>query len=130
MNVDLKRTKRYYADVDNGCSCDPCQNYCRAVRRACPELTAFLAEQGAAADQPLEVLWYSEKKNSVTCSALYVLCGTVEPGWTQPVDGAELTEARHFPDARAEAPFFVLNAGPFTLDWILEKPFEEAFPAP
>lgn len=131
MTVDLERTRRYYAGIDSKdlCDCDPCRNYYRTVRSACPELTAFLAEHGAEADKPMEVVWYVEKENTVTCSGMYVLCGSADPEWRAALDGAEAFISPSFPTpAGVEEPYFVLEAGPYTLNWNLEKPFEEAFP--
>lgn len=128
MTVDLERTQAYYAGTDNRCGCDPCQNFYRSVKQVCPELTAFLAARGADAEKPLEVLWYVEEKHAVLCNAMYVLCGNAEKDWKTTLDGAEVFVSPSFPPTGAEEPFFVVEAGPYRMNWILEKPFEEAFP--
>ena len=131
MTVELERTKQFYAGIspEELCDCDPCQNYYRTVKTACPQLTAFLAERGAEADKPMEVVWYVEKEHTVTCSGMYVLCGSVDKNWKTTLDGADAFISPGFPTPRGvEEPYFVLEAGPYTLNWNLEKPFEEAFP--
>ena len=128
MMIDVERTRAYYAGTDNRCDCDPCQNFYRSVKSCCPALTAFLAERGADAEKPLEVPWYVERRHTVTYNAMYVLCGTVEADWETVLDGVPVFVSPGFPSTGAEEPFFVVEAGPYTLDWILEKPFEEAFP--
>lgn len=129
MTVDIPRTRAYYDSIGEGnlCDCAPCRNFYRIVQSRCPELTAFLAQYGADAAKPLEAVWWEEGgPEHMTYAPMYVLCGSVPPDWHITLDGAEIRVTHSFPTpAGAEAPFFVLDAGPFPLDWALDEPYPE-----
>ena len=45
INVNLKATQDYYESAadEKLCDCDYCQNYCRQVKAAYPEVAEYLA---------------------------------------------------------------------------------------
>ena len=79
MNVDMTKTKEYYAAIDNSelCDCSYCRNYRLQIKSAYPEVAEYLASLGVHIQKPFETSPLEPDENGMLeyCGCQYIVFG-------------------------------------------------------
>lgn len=130
MEVDLMKTKEYYASI-NMCSCCECRNF-YAQAKTLTQLDAFLSQFGIDICRP-------DESSSMDVDGMiqhlfigYTVTGVIEKG-----EGCEVKVGDYqisiskgqtlydwFPNEQKEPCFFISVSG-VTLPWVLDEPYPE-----
>lgn len=123
LQVDLEKTKAYYACVrqEDLCDCPGCWNYRQRVKGAYPQMARYLETLGIDIEKPFHVSYVESREphQMLYLSCCYVAFGESGFGFSRQVDGLEFTRAGACPDSGVEEPHLELQIPELTL------PFQE-----
>ncbi len=147
LDVDVERTKAYYAAQGGGigCDCAGCRNYEKACRQLSAPIQSFLRQFGIAPEHPINLCDLSAgdppNSASVVYDGMFYICGTILAGnnpWIQTGPKSQKINPDYMidldPDSYAyfEEPFGLMDLSfphpviqleiIFTLPWLLEEP--------
>ena len=119
MRADVEKTGIYYKKLkaEKLCSCGYCENYRLRVRRAYPEVAAFLATLGVEIEKAFETSPLEPDENGMLtyCACQYIVFGTCPETYVQQLGDVEFRRAQSYPDTGIGAEHFVLECYPITL---------------
>ncbi len=130
LDVDVERTKAYYAAQGGGigCDCAGCRNYEKACRQLSAPIQSFLRQFGIAPEHPIELSALSAgdppDSASVVYDGIFYICGTILAGnspWIQTG-----------PKSRKLDPDYMIDLDPDTSAYFEERPeiLDRSFPHP
>ncbi len=144
LNVDVERTKAYYAAQGGniGCDCAGCRNYEKACHQLSAPIQSFLRQFGITPEHPINLsTGYLSDGARVVYDGMFYICGTILAGnnpWIQTGPKSRKIDPDYTidldPDSSAylEEPFGLLDLSfphpviqleiIFTLPWLLEEP--------
>ena len=123
--MDKERTRAYYAALgpEDLCSCAACRNFSSRVREAYPDSAAFLDGMGADIAKPHESWSLELREGELEYPEVqYVILGSVGDFRPTEISGVRFGLADAWPPTGLEEPHFVIEAGPFRLEWPGEAP--------
>ena len=123
--MDKERTRAYYAALgpEDLCSCACCRYFSARVREAYPDFTALLEGMGVDIAKPHES-WSLELPGGELeyPDVQYVVLGSGGDFRPAEISGVAVGLADAWPPTGLEEPHFVIEAGPFRLEWPGETP--------
>jgi len=118
--MDAKRTKEYYSSKDchEVCDCGYCRNYTGRIKKAYPELGAFLASMGVDIEKPFECFPLEPEKESITYLCVqYPVMGEKDGFETSHVSGADIYVTECHPVTDIKDVHFVIEVSEIKLEW-------------
>lgn len=119
MNVDMTKTKEYYAAIDNSelCDCSYCRNYRLQIKSAYPEVAEYLASLGVHIQKPFETSPLEPDENGMLeyCGCQYIVFGNCEPEYHHRIGDVEFRVATSYPSTGIEGDHFVIEFFPIRL---------------
>ena len=119
MNVDMTKTKEYYAAIDNSelCDCSYCRNYRMQIKSAYPEVAEYLASLGVHIQKPFETSPLEPDENGMLeyCGCQYIVFGNCEPEYHHRIGDVEFRVATSYPSTGIEGDHFVIEFFPIRL---------------
>ena len=119
MNVDMAKTKEYYAAIDNSelCDCTYCRNYRLQIKSAYPDVAEYLATWGIDIQKPFETSPLEPDKNGMLeyCGCQYIVFGNCEPEYHHRIGDVEFRVATSYPSTGIEGDHFVIEFFPIRL---------------
>ena len=119
MNVDMTKTKEYYAAIDNSelCDCSYCRNYRLQIKSAYPEVAEYLASLGVHIQKPFETSPLEPDENGMLeyCGCQYIVFGNCEPEYYHRIGDVEFRVATSYPSTGIEGDHFVIEFFPIRL---------------
>lgn len=130
MKASLEKTKKFYREYNDVCSCDACQNFSCIVKNTYPELDTYLQGIGVDITKPFETIWFvkRESKHVEHSVSQYIVFGSWEND-TSFMNGLhQISKSESHPSTRVDDNHFVIDITNINLPWKLPKDFDEAFP--
>lgn len=119
MNVDMAKTKEYYAAIDNSelCDCTYCRNYRLQIKSAYPDVAEYLATWGIDIQKPFETSPLEPDKNGMLeyCCCQYIVFGNCESEYHRKIGDVEFRVATSYPSTGIEGDHFVIEFFPIRL---------------
>lgn len=119
MNVDVAKTKEYYAAIDNSelCDCTYCRNYRLQIKSAYPDVAEYLATWGIDIQKPFETSPLEPDKNGMLeyCCCQYIVFGNCESEYHRKIGDVEFRVATSYPSTGIEGDHFVIEFFPIRL---------------
>lgn len=119
MNVDMTKTKEYYAAIDNSelCDCSYCRNYRLQIKSAYPEVAEYLASLGVHIQKPFKTSPLEPDENGMLeyCGCQYIVFGNCEPEYHHRIGDVEFRVATSYPSTGIEGDHFVIEFFPIRL---------------
>ena len=119
MNVDIAKTKEYYAAIANSelCDCSYCRNYRLQIKSAYPEVAEYLASLGVHIQKPFETSPLEPDENGMLeyCGCQYIVFGNCEPEYHHRIGDVEFRVATSYPSTGIEGDHFVIEFFPIRL---------------
>lgn len=119
MNVDITKTKEYYAAIADSelCDCSYCRNYKLQIKSAYPEVAEYLASLGVHIQKPFETSPLEPDENGMLeyCGCQYIVFGNCEPEYYHRIGDVEFRVATSYPSTGIEGDHFVIEFFPIRL---------------
>ena len=119
MNVDIAKTKEYYAALANSelCNCTYCRNYRLQVKSAYREVAEYLTTLGVDIQKPFETSPLESDENGMLeyCCCQYIVFGNCEPEYYHRIGDVEFRVATSYPGTGIEQEHFVIEFFPVRL---------------
>lgn len=130
MKGSLEKTKKFYRDYSDVCSCDACQNFSYVVKETYPELDAYLQGIGVNIAKPFETIWFvkRESRHVEYPISQYIVFGSCENDTSFMIGLHNISKSESHPSTRIDDNHFVIDITNINLPWKLTKDFDEAFP--
>ena len=119
MNVDITKTKEYYAAIADSelCDCIFCRNYRLQIKSAYPEVAKYLASLGVDIQKPFETSPLEPDENGMLeyCCCQYIVFGYCESEYHRKISDVEFRVATSYPSTGIEGDNFVIEFFPVRL---------------
>ena len=119
MNVNITKTKEYYATITDSelCSCGYCRNYRLQIKSVLPDVTAYLGSFGIDIEKPFETSPLEPDENGMLeyCGCQYIVFGSCDPKYRHRIGDVEFRIATSYPSTGIEQEHFVLELFPVRL---------------
>ena len=119
MNVDIAKTKEYYAALaDNElCDCSYCRNYRLQIKSAYPDVAEYLMTLGIDIQKPFETSPLEPDENGMLeyCCCQYIVFGSCKPEYHHRIGDVEFRIATSYPGTGIEQEHFVIEFFPVRL---------------
>ena len=113
MNVDIAKTKEYYAALANSelCNCTYCRNYRLQVKSAYREVAEYLTTLGVDIQKPFETSPLEPDENGMLeyCCCQYIVFGSCKPEYHHRIGDVEFRVAISYPGTGIEQEHFVIE---------------------
>jgi hypothetical protein len=113
MNVDIEKTKKYYASLepDAICDCEWCQNYYMQIEEKHPDAVAYLVSLGIDVKKPFDT---QPSKNPFEESLVYyhpqyIVFGSCPDTYNHKIGDVEIYVTEAHRDTEIEEEHFVLE---------------------
>lgn len=121
MDINIAKTKEYYASIDESllCDCSYCQCYREQIRSVYPKVAEYLDSLGIDIEKPFETspLEPDEKNMLEYCCCQYIVFGKCDPEYSYKIDDVEFRLAASYPHTGIEEEDFVLELFPIWLKY-------------
>ena len=125
MNVDVKKTQKYYNSIslNDLCDCNYCKNYYSQIKSAYPLVADYLASMGVDIEKPFETSPLEIDKNGILeyCTCQYIVFGNCETTYSHKIGNVEFHLATSYRSTGIKDEFFVLEFYPIQLKWIISE---------
>ena len=122
MNVNVTKTKEYYATITDSalCDCGYCRNYRIQIKSAFPKVASYLGSLGIDIEKPFEISPLEPDENGMLeyCCCQYIVFGSCEPEYKNRIDKVDIRVATSYPPTGVEQKHFVLELFPIQLNYI------------
>lgn len=122
MDINIAKTKEYYASIDESllCDCSYCQCYREQIRSVYPKVAEYLDSLGVDSEKPFETspLEPDEKNMLEYCCCQYIVFGKCDPEYSYKIDDVKIRMATSYPHTGIEDEHFVLELFPIWLKYI------------
>lgn len=119
MNVDIAKTKEYYAAIADSelCDCSYCRNYRLQIKSAYPEVAKYLMTLGIDIQKPFETSPLEPDENGMLeyCCCQYIVFGSCKPEYHHRIGDVEFRIATSYPGTGIEQEHFVIEFFPVRL---------------
>lgn len=119
MNVDIAKTKEYYAAIADSelCDCSYCRNYRLQIKSAYREAAEYLTTLGVDIQKPFETSPLEPDENGMLeyCCCQYIVFGSCKPEYHHIVGDVEFRVATSYPGTGIEQEHFVIEFSPVRL---------------
>ena len=119
MNVDITKTKEYYAAITDSklCDCSYCRNYRLQIKSAYREVAEYLTTLGVDIQKPFETSPLESDENGMLeyCCCQYIVFGNCEPEYYHRIGDVEFRVATSYPGTGIEQEHFVIEFFPVRL---------------
>ncbi|MEE0964702.1 MAG: hypothetical protein U0L73_10905 [Ruminococcus bromii] len=119
MNVDIAKTKEYYAAIADTelCDCSYCRNYRLQIKSAYPEVAEYLMTLGIDIQKPFETSPLEPDENGMLeyCCCQYIVFGSCTPEYHHRIGDVEFRVATSYPGTGIEQAHFVIEFFPVRL---------------
>ena len=119
MKIDIAKTRKYYEDlsVEDLCQCDDCLNFYGKVKKACPQVSEYLAAMGVDITKPFET-WAVDMEDGTVLypEAQYIVFGDREIFQETKIEDIQVHLAGSHPLTDIKDVHFVIELGPIVLD--------------
>ena len=119
MNVDIAKTKEYYAALASSelCNCTYCRNYRLQVKSAYREVAEYLTTLGVDIQKPFETSPFEPDENGMLeyCCCQYIVFGSCKPEYHHRIGDVEFRVAISYPGTGIEQEHFVIELSPICL---------------
>ncbi len=119
MNVDIAKTKEYYAAIADSelCDCSYCCNYRLQIKSAYPEAAEYLMTLGIDIQKPFETSPLEPDENGILeyCCCQYIIFGSCKPEYHHRIGDVEFRVATSYPGTGIEQEHFVIEFSPVRL---------------
>lgn len=121
MDINITKTKEYYASIEESllCDCSYCQCYREQVKTVYPKVAEYLDLLGIDIEKPFETspLEPDEKNMLEYCCCQYIVFGKCDPEYSYKIDDVEFRIAVSYPQTGIEEEHFVLELFPIWLEY-------------
>lgn len=119
MNVE--KTRQFYKDYDDLCDCAYCKNYIKEIKKAYPDLDAYLDKFGVDIEKPWEILPGEVSDEMIEyLGAQYILIGNKNYFKKVKLGDIAIDLAKSFPDPGLDCDHYVIEVRPIKLQWTVE----------
>jgi hypothetical protein len=83
VDIELNKTRKFYANkssLSEGCSCNSCKNFEKAITKISDEVKAFFEKLGVDIAKPIEMYANYSENNQVNYGGFYYICGIIKNG--------------------------------------------------
>ena len=119
MNVDIAKTKEYYAALANSelCNCTYCHNYRLQIKSAYPDVAEYLMTLGIEIQKPFETSPLEPDENGMLeyCGCQYIAFGNCDTEYRHKIGDVEFRIATSYPSTGIEQEHFVIEFFPVCL---------------
>lgn len=119
MNVDIAKTKEYYAAIADSelCDCSYCRNYRLQIKSAYREVAEYLTTLGVDIQKPFETSPLEPDENGMLeyCCCQYIVFGSCKPEYHHRIGDVEFRIATSYPGTGIEQEHFVIEFFPVRL---------------
>jgi len=119
MKVNLDETRAYYASLGPAslCDCGYCRNYCLRIKKAYPEVAAYLDTLGVDIEKPFETLPLEPDESGMLeySGCQYIVFGRCAKDYEHWLETVSLRRAFTHPDTGIAQEHFVLECYPIQL---------------
>lgn len=119
MNVDIAKTKEYYAAIADSelCDCSYCHNYRLQIKSAYREVAEYFTTLGVDIQKPFETSPLEPDENGMLeyCCCQYIVLGNCEPEYHHRIGDVEFRVATSYPGTGIEQEHFVIEFSPVRL---------------
>ena len=125
IKFDIEKTKLFYKNYSEVCTCAYCRNFCKVINKSYPQLLPFLEQFGVIIEKPVEAIDYSwtEDKRRLY-QAIYSVHGSIKKEFKmeleQNISIEFLMDDKLF-DTGMEEPYFLIYIDHLKLNWELEE---------
>lgn len=121
MDIDIRKTQKYYHSIsaDDLCDCNYCKNYYSQIKSAYPLVAGYLASMGIDIEKPFELspLEIDEKGFLEYCDCQYIVFGSCKAAYSHKIGNIEFRLTTLHPDTGMKDKYFVLEFDPIFLKW-------------
>lgn len=123
LNLDIERTKSYYAQIGNRdlCDCAYCQNYSSEVKTTYPKVAEYLYSLGVDIEKPFETmpLDLDEMGYVDYISAEYIVYGNPDDFAKTIIGSVNVDVTDVHPSTQINEAHFVIEIYPIRLKWVI-----------
>ena len=121
MNVDIAKTKEYYAAIADSelCDCSYCRNYRLQIKSAYREVAEYLTTLGIDIEKPFETSPLEPDENGMLeyCGCQYISFGNCDSDYHHRIGDVEFRVATSYPSTGIEQEHFVIELYPVQLEF-------------
>lgn len=121
MNVDIAKTKEYYAAIADSelCDCSYCRNYRLQIKSAYREVAEYLTTLGVDIQKPFETSPLEPDENGMLeyCCCQYISFGNCDSDYHHRIGDVEFRVATSYPSTGIEQEHFVIELYPVQLEF-------------
>ena len=122
MNVDVRKTIRYYDSIRKGslCDCNYCKSYYLQIKAEYPQVNAYLRSLGIDIEKPFEISPLEPDSNGILeySACQYIVFGTCPETYHQKFGDVEFRLAASYPCTGIVDEHFVLELYPIRLKFM------------
>ncbi len=122
MDINIAKTKEYYASIGESllCDCSYCQCYREQIRSVYPKVAEYLDSLGVDIEKPFETspLEPDEKNMLEYCCCQYIVLGKCDSKYSYQIDNVEFRVATSYPITGVAEEHFVIELFPIWLEFI------------
>ena len=119
MNVNITKTKEYYATITDSelCGCGYCRNYRLQIKSVLPEVATYLEAWGIDIEKPFETSPLEPDATGMLeyCGCQSIAFGNCDPEDHHRIGDVEFRVATSYPSTGIEKEHFVLELFPVRL---------------
>lgn len=134
FDFDYDKTREYYKNNENRCTCAPCRNFYQNVDSLPLDLVSFLEQFGIDVSRPIEQCSdFADKERRVVDNDLsYVVHGIASSMEGYEIDigfaNVVITDKEHVPSTEMDDPIFVFLIFNLRFPWTVEDDLDECYP--
>ena len=119
--MNIEKTRDFYKTYDDLCDCAYCRNYIREIKKAYPDLVAFLDKIGVDVEKPFETMPGEPENNFIEYFGVqYLVMGDKIDFSKTKLGEIAIDLAKSFPDPGLDCKYYVIEVGPIKLKWTIE----------
>lgn len=122
MDINIAKTKEYYASIGKSllCDCSYCQCYRKQIRSVYPKVAEYLDSLGVDIEKPFETspLESDEKNMLEYCCCQYIVFGKCDSKYSYQIDNVEFRLSTSYPNTGVAEEHFVIELFPIWLEFI------------
>lgn len=121
--MNIEKTRLYYEQLSNHdlCDCAYCKNYIREVKNTYQKVAKYLSSLGIDIEKPFETMPLEPDEMGYIeyVSPEYIVYGTPDDFSEMTIGSVNVSIAESHPSTQINESYFVIEAGPIRLKWIM-----------
>ena len=119
--MTIEKTRQFYKDFDDLCDCTYCKNYIKEIRKAYPDLDAYLDKLGIDIEKPFEIMPGEPSGGYIEyLGAQYIIIGNKDDFRKEKLKNITIDLSKDFPDPGIDDEYYVIEIYPIKLKWTIE----------